>query len=66
MKKLAICELEQVSGSGPWGCAASIVGSVAVTAGAVAVTGGAALAGWLLAKTAATLWIVDACDKRNW
>ena len=63
MKKLEFSKFENIHGGGGWSCAGAILGSIGVTLSAAAITGGVALAAWLLAKGAATMYIIDSCKK---
>ena len=61
MKKLEVSEFENIYAGGAWSCTGAVLASIGVTLGAAAITGGVALAAWLLAKGAATMYIVDSC-----
>lgn len=64
MKKLEIKQMEEIQGGG---CAGAVLGSVAVTVGALGLcylSGGAlaaGLAGWIAAKAAATVNMIEDC-----
>lgn len=67
MKTLELNQMENLKGGG---CAGAVLGSLAVTVaagGLIYVTGGAAawaFAGWLAAKTAATVNMIEDCVNR--
>lgn len=68
MKKLELNQLEMIEGgANGWNCAGAVLGTVGVTLAAGAITlatanTGILLAGWLVAKTAATLNVIGSCS----